>query len=415
MLNWLKANGPWLLMLGYILLLPTKALFNVPLVLMGLGGIWLLGWRREALAGLPLKLIGGLLTALWLPMLIAMIDAVDPGKAMENVAPYFLYGLAAVYASWVLRAPRRRERLVTSMMVIITLWCLDALLQYFAGKDLLGYPYNGDRVNGVFWPRETLAHVVAVFAPFYFDRLREWARGRPWVWSLAVVYLAVVVLGNSRSSWVMFLLGMLLYAGFLLRSRVEVRWGRVLPAVLVVTTLLGAATWYNPPTQRYIRTTLGLFSGDFERIDRATAYRASIWEVGAKVFADHWINGVGVRGFREVYMQYAAPDNFWRLRDTPPTHPHLQGMEIATDTGSIGLLGLLLFYVMFVRHAWRYSDRGRADVAVWAIPVLVTVCPLNTHVSFYGAYWSGVSWWLVFLALGAFQGQGDQAPASRAE
>jgi len=222
----------------------------------------------------------------------------------------------------------------------------------------------------------------------------------------------VVVLTNSRSSWVMFFLGMSLYGVYLLRSRVRLRWGRGLAAAAATVGILGALAWYSPATHRYVDLTMGLFSGNFQRIDKATAYRASIWEVGARVYEDHWFNGVGVRGFPEVYMDYAGADNFWRLKGVAPTHPHLQGLEIATDTGSVGLLGLLLFYLGFLRYAWPRSGGGRLAVTAWAIPLLVAVCPFNTHVSFYGAYWSGVIWWLACLALGLLAAGAPQREAS---
>jgi len=78
-------------------------------------------------------------------------------------------------------------------------------------------------------------------------------------------------------------------------------------------------------------------------------------------------------------------------------HAHQLLLEVASETGTLGLLAWLAAAVL----AWRAWRRAGADARARAFPASValgvTLFPLNTHLAFYSAWWGLFFWWLLSL------------------
>ena len=119
--------------------------------------------------------------------------------------------------------------------------------------------------------------------------------------------------------------------------------------------------------------------------------------------AAHPLAGVGVRGFRYAYPQYAAPgDAFVDTKaDEGAMHAHQLVLEVLSETGLIGLL-LWVAGVFAALRAWRRADDAARRRAFAPALALAVMCfPLNTHLAFYSAWWGSVFWWLLALYVAA--------------
>ncbi|MCB1612456.1 MAG: O-antigen ligase family protein, partial [Xanthomonadales bacterium] len=134
------------------------------------------------------------------------------------------------------------------------------------------------------------------------------------------------------------------------------------------------------------------------QLDVALAGRLPIWHTAALMFAAHPVNGVGVRGFRHAYPEFAAADDPWvdSARGTGAAHAHQIVLELLTETG---LLGLSL-WLAAAGLLWRCSRRTIDDPAAHApwVALLVLVFPLNTHLAFYSVPMGITLCWLLTLA-----------------
>jgi O-antigen ligase len=163
----------------------------------------------------------------------------------------------------------------------------------------------------------------------------------------------------------------------------------------LIIFVLSALSLSSPPLKERLALTSGLFSGNYEAINNATAKRLSIWETGLIIIKTHWINGVGARGFRHAYQDYAEPDNFWVVNRDGQTHPHLTILEIAVETGMIGLCGYLLFWIIIAKYASCLIRSKYTFGVAWLITVILATLPFNTHLAFYGSYWASAIWWVI--------------------
>lgn len=72
-------------------------------------------------------------------------------------------------------------------------------------------------------------------------------------------------------------------------------------------------------------------------------------------------------------------------------------LEIAIETGLIGVAAFIVFYGLLLRLLMR-PTLGRV-VPVWLLGAAVAWLPLNAHLAFYGAYWSTLAWLLLAVGL----------------
>ncbi|MEJ5209012.1 O-antigen ligase family protein [Denitratimonas sp. CY0512] len=405
------APAHWLL-LAALALLPFGMASELP-VLVGavLGGVALLcgriDWQQP---GVRLALALGL--AYWLPQLLSAFDSAAPGKTWGEVALDLRFVPFLLYAANTPSTPRTADLLCAGAALIAVFWCLDALLQAVTGLSL-GGAATSDRLSGIFGADNLkLGGVLAVLTPFVL--VQAWQRGRTMLLALAVVMLLVVILlAGARAAWFAFALGAALVFWQALGRR------RAITALLSLTlaVLLAGIAGYSVSerfAQRVDRTAAAL-SGDYAALDHALSGRLPIWETSWQMGLAHPVNGVGVRAFRYVYPEFAAPDDpFVDIEGVEgASHAHHIVLELFSETGLLGL-GLWLAAIIFAwRAARRMPETARHRAHPASVALLVTLFPLNTHYAVYSAFWGLTLLWLVavwLVLLGAENGAGaDQS------
>jgi len=137
---------------------------------------------------------------------------------------------------------------------------------------------------------------------------------------------------------------------------------RIAIGLLSLATLVGAAAFlvglipiyfFNP-----ILTRLGLVDISLAKpTDQtfSTAERLAHWIAGMRMFFDHPLLGVGIGNYAQAYPQY-----FVTIFTDPLGHAHNYYINIAAETGSIGLIAYILFILaIFIAgsHSYRYVTR----------------------------------------------------------
>ncbi|UJB18282.1 O-antigen ligase family protein [Lysobacter gummosus] len=360
-----------------------------------------------------------LFAAYWLPELISSIDAVDPGRALREAAVDlrylpFLWLVAAAVAS-----KEGRRTTFGGLAIIISIWTADALLQGISGTsplffliDALKHALNGhstcseaeiasvDRLGGILGPCNLkLGQVIASFSPFVlYAAARRYGVGG-WLAASAAVGI-VVVLAGSRASWITFAL-VLLLSGWRLLG-----WKRLL--ALFASGLLALVVLNFTSTQVHdrLQRTSHIVSTDLIGVDTALSGRTRIWRAALCMVAEHPINGVGARGFREAFPACdPQPGVVTSWGYGPALHAHQLILEVLSETGAFGLL-MWLAGAALAWRAWTFADgaaRERARPAMLAL--LVTVFPFNTHLAFYSTFWGGLTLLLAALYAGSLLAQ----------
>ena len=392
--RWILRNQEVLLLVVTLFLFTSKSLYNIPFSLMALLGGWRLARRYATFFLRPEARFYSLLFAgLWIPMAVAFLDPVEMQRSAWTVWPYLRFFLAGVYVLYGIRERSILASVETGFFIIITAWSLDGVLQFMTGRDIFGYPYNGVHITGMFYPDLTIGHVLAGFSALYFDSLRQRSRNRPWIWLLVIPLFMVVFLCGRRSIWFMLIVnafGYLVYQYYLAEFRKRFL-SQALLIGIAVTAILTILFVTQESVQRRVDKTMGLFSTDIEEIDKATSSRVDIWRVALRIFSDHWVNGIGPRGFRYIYRDYADPG--FKFYESSVTHPHMVLMELMSESGVIGLAGYVLFLYFLFSTSRRYLENESCFTCF--IGIFAASFPVNAHVAFYGSYWSSILWWMI--------------------
>ena len=395
-----RRDWEWLLVLSCVPLLATKTLFNLPVAVMALIGIARLVRHPRRYGSDPvLRLLVLLFFCFWIPMWLSLPDAVDFRRSLSTTLAWLRFPLAAVFIRDVLREEAARRRLLWGTGIVIAAWSLDAIVQLVAGVDLFGYPYNGERLTGIFHPKLRLGTVTAAFLPVYFAWARVATRTKRWLWvPLLVPALAAVLLSGSRTAWIMLAVGLTVYGIHRLSVSAPMAALKRAGVLLVVLGIMAVAVLGHEPFRHRVGVTLGLVTGSWKLADEATSGRLSIWATALNMARAHWLNGVGPRGFRKPYLTHAHPRDALAAEGTVPTHPHQFVLEVLAETGVVGLMGYIAFWwVLFARTGGAFRHRGAAGA--WLAAVVVAAFPLNVHMSLYASYWSTVLWWLLSVGV----------------
>jgi len=377
----------------------SKALYNYPLTIMAIIGFYRVIVSPQSIwSDQTLKYFIFLFLCLWIPMLLAFPDAVNPSRSAQTVFPYLRFLFAGIFIIYELsKNDECFKILIYGVFFIVTFWCIDASIQFFIGYNLLGFPYRVGEITGMFYPRNTISHVCAILSPICFYVVSRHSSRSKWAWLSIIPLFFVILISGRRAAWVMLALCSFGFIIFLYLS--SANKNKTLRLITIISCVIGviltSTIMLNHPTRDRFETTLGLFSFDYESINTATAFRLPIWQTAYSVFKEQPINGIGPRGFRFIYHEYAMSDDIFIKAGTPPTQPHLILLEILAETGIIGLVGFLSLFYFLIKS--RRKIKNISYEFVFLIPVLVSLFPFNSHMAFYGSIWASMIWVLIAI------------------
>jgi O-antigen ligase len=384
-----------------IALLPFGRSSELGTLLCLIGTVMLFVRHPRALHGHPgARLLLALLACYVGAALLSVIDAVAPGKSWSTTAGLLRYAPLGLYACFAIRREARLRSLYVAVAAVLAVWAIDAWLQALTGWSLGGHA-EAERISGIFGADNLkLGPTLAVLAPFGLWAARErWGRV-----GLVLAFLALlgpVLLAGSRAGWLCYGLAGLAFAWR--EAGAPRRFALWCGLGVVLVALSGALAWQT--SARFddrMERTLAVFTGEPQGMNEALTGRPAIWRTSARMIAGHPWNGVGVRGFRYAYPDYAPANDHFLVQEAcgegeGACHAHQLVLEVLSETGVIGL-ALWLAGAALALRAWRRqagTARARAFPATVALAVMLF--PLNTHLAFYSAWWGLLFAWLLGL------------------
>ena len=338
-----------------------------------------------------------LFVAYWLPELMSSVDAYDRPRALRESLLDLRYLPFLWLVAMAVANERGRRITFVGLGVIALAWLLDALVQATTGFSL-GGPATADRLSGVFGAGNLkLGLVLASLAPFPLAAASQRFGLVGWL-LMAAALVVVVLLAGARASWLT--LGLVLvFSGW--RQLGSKR------AMLVLglggALLFALSMTFSDKLQERVERTEAAINGGTEGLDHALSGRLPIWRTAANMAIAHPVNGVGVRGFRDAYPEYADQDDPWL--DDPDHgagyHAHQIVLEVLSETGLVGAF-FWLGGAALAWRAWRFaSPEARRRARAPGLALAVTVFPLNTHLAFYSTFWGGLTLLLAALYAGS--------------
>lgn len=334
----------------------------------------------------------------WLAGLPGLLQATQ--KISSGAATSPLMALAAGVGAWSLAPapPALRRRVATAFLVALAVNAAYGLLQYAVGalpwdglfvrNPKSGQLYIPGRVfheyaaSGLYYNRLRLAHVgvvgLAVVGAILL-RPDPGRRARLGASALGGILALGVGLTYARMAWV----GLVLGTGLALLVAGPARAGlRRAVGLLALVAAAGAA--FVGGTE-YGGRRLSSLVPDLE-------IRRAMFEAAAGMIADHPVFGVGHGVYRTVVEQYAGP----RLSGVHLTSPHDQWLQVAAETGVVGLLGFTVAWGVGLFGAIRGARRHRSATDRAVLVGLAALSAIGlVHTTLHHAVVGLVFWTLV--------------------
>ena len=398
LLSRMRIEWPAWLVVSFFALLPFRRLSEIPLSLLALSLPFLLSqeaYRARVRSLLPLVL--PLFLCFWLPMVLSSFDSFLPEKSWSTSLAAIRYFMAALSIGVLLYTASLRWLVLRWTSYLLIFWAVDGFIQLAFGYDLFGIPLHPERLNALFSDKyQFYGPTLAMLSPLVFEYTRR--RWPAWAWGTSfVLILGAVMISGMRAGWLA--MGMVVFAYFILMLRED---NKALRRTTLAIPFLSAAVilfsyLVSPTVQDRVERTLAMTEDVDTALDYASSWRMPIFETSVEMYRAHPVNGVGVRAFRPAYLHYAPPGDVHVADSGGAFHAHNIILEVMADTGTIGLLGLVLGFAFAVR-AWRtMTAPNRQEAFPYLVALVLVLFPLNSHFAIYGTYLSSLIWILIGL------------------
>lgn len=401
LLKRLQNDWPSWLAVSFFALLPFSRLAEIPLSVFALSLPFVARSveNRERIKQVSVIVIP-IFLCFWIPMVISSFDSFMPLKSWTTSIASLRFLAAVLSMAVLLRSDSARWRVVRWTSFLLVFWAVDGFIQLIFGSDIFGIAMNPERLNAMFVQKyQFFGPTLAILSPLLLEHARRnWPA---WVWVVAfTLTLGAVLIAGMRAGWMVMGLVLIVYAWLMLRPENRKLWKASLSIpVLAVTAIIGSYL-ISPLFQARIEQSMIITEGSQAAVIAASNRRIPIFKTSLVMYEAHPVNGVGVRAFPKAYMEYAAEDDIHiRLSGgkSGATHAHNLVLEVMSDTGTIGLLGMIVgFYLVF--RLWRGMTLARRNEAFpFALALALALFPLNSHFALYGTYMTSLIWMLFGL------------------
>lgn len=307
-------------------------------------------WREERLAAWVFLALAAYLAV----VCISLVVATSRAETLKEIVKWSEVLVVTAAALCLVRG-RERTRLVAWALILAGV--AEAVLGYgqwvFSTGDL-GPGSTSIRVFGTFAQPNPYAGYLNFALPlalalvFFGEDARErWVAG-----AAAVLLLGAQVLANSRGG----LLG--LVAAVVVLAVVGWRRERLAGWALLIGMPVAAVAWFahviparieDAVLRQFRLGDLSLSSG-VTQANLSTDERLAHWLAGLRMFAAHPVLGVGAGDYNAAYARFAVPG--W---PEPLGQAHNYYINVAAETGIIGLLAFLALTALTIYLGWRVA------------------------------------------------------------
>jgi len=290
--------------------------------------------------------------------------------------------------------------------------CFDAYIQFFLGKNLLGFPiYNPDKLNGIFNHRGVLGSYLSRLFPLLicFILLIYNVEKNKFIYIFLILLVSsVVFLSGSRSSLVMTCIFLIFIFLFLNPLRKY-----LILTLLIVSLLLVTVGKYNKKIEHaFYYQLLDPIKTIFDnKVDTEIFNEQKNFYIFTKVYHSHYLTAWNMFKDNKIfgqgsvmYRELCSKKEFYVNIYSCTTHPHNFYIQMLAENGIIGFffISFIFFYVFYeiIVEFFRRTFNKRkkyANITLFTLmSVFLNLWPINPSGNFFNN-WLSV---LIYFPLG---------------
>ena len=331
-----------------------------------------------------------LLLLLWVSFLINLIFSQDINLSIFRAVGFirFIFLAQVIRYLFLNNDTKYKELILKSWLLIFLVVNVDLLIEYFSGKNILGYKSNLDGRLASFLDDELkiggyyFGFCLLSLATIYSYFKRDYKI----IFGFAVLFLIIAFLIGERSNFIKILFSTIIILFFYFREHKFKLLSLSLVSIIVFTSII-----YKNENLKY-----RYFSQWNEKNITSNIYFTH-YKTAILVFKKYPFFGSGIKNFR-VEVKKIIDDEFkddknynnWQVITT---HPHQINFEILAETGIFGYTCFLLFFLItFTFASKKILRKNQIFLIVSTIFCLTYINPLLPSGSFFTSYGATIFW-----------------------
>ena len=331
-----------------------------------------------------------LLLFLWVSFLINLIFSQDTSLSISRATGFlrFVFLAQAIRYVFVIYDTKYKELVLKSWLLIFAVVNLDLLIEFFSGKNILGYKSNlngrlasflDDELKiGGYYFGFSLISLATIYSFFKKDYKI--------VFGFAILFLIIAFLIGERSNFIKVLFSISFILIFYFRKHKM----KLLSLSLVCFVIIISIIFKNENLKyRYV---LQWNKNNITENIYFTHYKTAIL-----VFKKYPVFGSGIKNFRveikKIIKEEFQDDENYNNWQVVTTHPHQINFEILAETGIFGFICYFVFFLItFIIAFKRILRKDDIFLIVTTIFCLVYINPLLPSGSFFTTYGATIFW-----------------------
>ena len=350
-------------------------------------------------------------------LIIRSIFSINPILSLESSLFYFRFGLFALAVWCILNNNKNFTKLfLYSLVITFSLTVLDGYLQFFSGKNILGYPYHYSRLTGFFGDEMVLGSYLARLFPLLFGLIILQYEGSKksllFIFILLILTDVIIFLSGEKTSFFLFILSTII----VICCANKFRALRIFAFMVSILIIIIFTFQFDNVKTKMLDDTLAETNILGDRPMVFTAGHEQIFTTAIKMFLDKPLFGHGPKLYREICSkpEYVVFLDDSKTSTACTTHPHNSYLQLLSETGIIGLIPILsLFIYLVYKFAQQLSRiiflnevRLLSDYQVCLLAtLLISIWPLAPSMNFFNNWISIIYFLPIGFILHSFYGK----------
>jgi len=290
--------------------------------------------------------------------------------------------------------------LISAFFLVI----LDAYFQYFVGYNLLGIPYDGYRLSGLFGSELIMGSFLIRLYPLLIGLIILNFKNNYLFIIAFISYILIdilVFLSGERSAFFN-----LIMSTVIILILIE-KWKLMRLVTFIISSLIIVIIIFvnNSVRDRMVNLTIDQFNFSGDYLNVFSEIHTAIYLSAYKMFQNNIFFGVGPKMFREICF-----DKIYFVPNGCQTHPHNTYMQLLAETGIIGAIPVIMIFLSlsylllktFVRKIQNKILLSDYQVCLF-VSIFITLWPIIPTGSFFNNFLNVIYFLPVGLLLHQFK------------
>ena len=331
-----------------------------------------------------------LLSFLWGSLLVNLIFSQDSTLSIFRATGFirFIFLAQAIRYLFLINDAKYKDLILKSWLLVFIVVNVDLLIEYFSGKNILGYKSNLDGRLASFLDDELkiggyyfgfcLLSLATIYSYFKKDYKI--------IFAFALIFLIIAFLIGERSNFIKILFSIIIILFFYFREHKLKLLYLSLVSIIVFTSII-----YKNENLKY------RYFSQWNVNNIKTNIYFTHYKTAILVFKKYPFFGSGIKNFRvevkKIIEEEFKDDVKYNNWHVITTHPHQINFEILAETGIFGFTCFFLFFLItFIFAFKKILSKNQIFLIVSTIFCLIYINPLLPSGSFFTTYGATIFW-----------------------